>query len=95
MTNKINMAELLADREKGTDGPWTNDDACGGVLGPLPLLPSIGLKDVDRNRIARLPDLEAAFIEAVKALRLIAENSDPELRDPFTIARTTLEKIRG
>lgn len=71
---KINMTELLADRENGTDGPWYCDDGCD-VRDRNDVMAGIVVTDtpeIDARRIARLPDLEAAYIEAVGALRGIA-----------------------
>lgn len=104
----INLAELLADREAGTDGPWyVNEpnkeeeryvgemiigagirtvreptlhdnrfrevrysehvvDGCGCCGSPWG---NDEHAEADARRIARLPDLEAAYIEAVRALR--------------------------
>ena len=82
--NKINMAELLADREKGTaNGPWHVWQALGkaGVSDPFADIAhcsgfysrrSLDEEIVNASRIARLPDLEAAFIEAVEALEKTA-----------------------
>lgn len=92
---RINLTELIADREAGTGGPWWTDgkysvDECGVAIiaartdcGPMPGNPTRGMaawaseilpENADRceanaRRIARLPDLEAAYIEAVRALR--------------------------
>lgn len=92
---KINMDELRADREAGTDGPWWTDarysgqDAGCSIIaartdaGPLPGNPTRGAVafatallntesrrcEANARRIARLPDLEAAFLEAVELLK--------------------------
>ena len=76
---KINIAELLADRE-------ANHGArkFGEFLA---------------SRIERLPDLEAAFIEAVEALRTIKRYHEDFYGSVapsdyyYTIVRTTLERI--
>lgn len=111
---KINMKELIADREAGTPGDWRvhedgryygieapndvsiivwgegGDDWCG-VRGTEP-----GELDAHANarRIARLPDLEAAYIEAVELLRDIEESltADNEYRLLREAARNFLEK---
>lgn len=82
---KINMEELLADREAGTPGPWSGRQLLEGGVSPEPCdYGVISLEkgiEVCRNwwiedtrRIERLPDLEAAYIEAVEFLRKIADN---------------------
>lgn len=85
MPNPINIKELIADREAGTGGNWKSVPAAGefrivyNVLGNwLATVWDEYVDDddpsVDARRIARLPDLEAAYIEAVGVIRLIAEN---------------------
>lgn len=84
---RINLTELMADREAGTPGPWRRykdgihpvlDDGsngneshaiCGEVYGPDAVFNS--------RRIARLPDLEAAYIEAVRVIEWIADQYEP------------------
>lgn len=74
---KINMQELLEDRENGTAGPWVEDTRAGYVLGAItgdgwyPVLAQ-EVSPTNSRRIARLPDLEEAYIEAVEALKKIA-----------------------
>jgi hypothetical protein len=93
----INLKQLKADREAGTDGPWryrpNSTDDWGTVCGPEQV-DTIGTHicqardplvyrseqlaehraagtdpwEVNARRIARLPDLEAAYIEAVAKL---------------------------
>lgn len=99
---KINMTELLADREKGTEGPWyvgCQNDALYIVAGRAPALnndypwheaPRVCLAKVfgpsdgdclpvnasfNASRIARIPDLEAAYIKAVEVLQEICGTS--------------------
>lgn len=80
---KINLDELRADREAGTDGPWheayDDDNGQAVVSGEHTEIctcwhHSVGSieKQMHANarRIARLPDLEAAYIEAVETLRV-------------------------
>lgn len=85
---KINLDELRADREAGTDGPWRyhhdkyEGDAILASNKPIRWVvrryedPDTGYdvvdipNEADARRIARLPDLEAAYLEAVEALRV-------------------------
>ncbi len=82
----IDLEQLKADRKAGTEGPWhlqhddeiwSKDDLYVGMVG----------NTKDTRRIARLPELEAAYIEAVakldKAVEVIREVDD------------TLEKLSG
>lgn len=72
---KINLDELRADREAGTDGPWHCDDGCD-VRDRNDVMAGIVVTDtpeIDARRIARLPDLEAAFLEAVEVIKRLAE----------------------
>lgn len=93
---KINLTELLADREAGTDGPWniravSKDmkivgnihqvtDEAGYPAAFIPAWDDPGPGEIDgteealanARRIASLPDLESAYIEAVEVLRKIA-----------------------
>ena len=78
---KIDMAALLADREAGTDDPWEVID--GNTHGSeiiAPAQPSVRRnvakcggpnRESNARRIARLPELEAAYIEAVDALLVV------------------------
>lgn len=85
MTLKINLTELLADREAGTGGKWTidkcpcNHRSCsyyGTSNGSFDQGNGYTLEDA--RRIARLPALEAAYIEAVRCLQVVSECGDPE-----------------
>lgn len=85
MTPKINITELMADREAGTGGKWTidkcpcNHRSCsyyGTSNGSFDQGNGYTLEDA--RRIARLPALEAAYIEAVGAIRIATECGDPE-----------------
>jgi len=77
MTNKINLSELLADREAGTGGEWAvgrffngrevvSGHAC--VAFARKDFKKTEVAQVNARRIARLPALEAAYIEAVGLL---------------------------
>lgn len=76
---KINLDELIADREAGTDGPWYYDNVQGRIFQrPDPLVRYIIREmessiETNARRIARLPDLEAAYIEAMGLLDQVAE----------------------
>ena len=79
MPNKINMAELLADRDYCRDNPM-----------------KVGIDDLHgqgQRRLSRLPDLEAAYIEAIEALEKCANAPHSRWTIAQAIARTTLEKI--
>lgn len=78
---KINLDELRADREAGTGGPWEvfNDPECArpGIEAIGETIVVYGCDDdgegvhgdhANARRIARLPDLEAAYLEAVDLL---------------------------
>lgn len=72
---KINMAGLLEDRESGTAGPWREYCyAVEGNGGDSMVADIVSMNDADQRRIARLPDLEEAYIEAVGLLRDAQEN---------------------
>lgn len=76
----INIKELKRDREAGTDGPWIYNQC--GEFGETIDCPKgyavvsarwmggsqtdLDISPTDARRIARLPDLEAAYIEAVE-----------------------------
>lgn len=111
----IDMEHLKADRAAGTEGPWLCDDYGvdfdGARFGEVAYVLS---KDADAfdatsanaRRIARLPDLEAAFIEAVEVLggvmghvdtpigrrRLVINSDQPEWLED---ARAFLAKHTG
>lgn len=106
MPNPINIKELIADREAGTDGPWWTDAKydgreCGCSIiaartdaGPLPGNPTRGAVafatailntearrcESNARRIARLPDLEAAYIEAVGHIRALVDWVGQDMR---------------
>jgi len=70
------VAQMVADREAGTPGPWVYEYTCVGhtVRQPGAMNRIFGSNnanapEVDARRIARLPDLEAAY------LTLAAENA--------------------
>lgn len=93
MMTKINLDELIADREAGTDGSWLIKatsknmtiqgnmhqitDAAGFPPAFVPAWDAPEPGEVEgtqealanARRIARLPDLEAAFLEAVELLK--------------------------
>lgn len=83
----IDLEQLKADREAGTDGPWQvsgarhkgdlrlGPDARLHMVGPdndavsaVFFSMKTGLGWHDARRIARLPDLEAAYIEVIAKL---------------------------
>lgn len=79
---KVDIEEMKADREAGTDGGWythpgsprdvfVGDGELMATAYPMNHRPDI-VAEANARRIARLPELEAAYIEAVKALELIA-----------------------
>ncbi len=108
---KINLDELIADREAGTDGPWEVQKSPFEVInrdhGFLPNLIIAGddimlaalypenIEDPDARRIARLPDLEAAYIEAVETLRVIAAEAYVAVDEgyPGTWRNVAVERI--
>lgn len=65
---KINMDELIADREAGTGGSWraSGESVMEGLDYIIAMVMSDDEADADARRIARLPDLEAAYLEAVE-----------------------------
>lgn len=99
--NKINLTELKADRERGAYAyPWnvrTLDNFGYNIVhyvdGDRFDIARIGKVSLERDakRIARLPDLEAAYITAVEALQHIIGHSDSLATAVF--AREILEKI--
>lgn len=85
MPNPINIKELIADREAGTDGPWRvraghrhDPEECDlSICGDIFVLadingPNYSHQEPNARRIARLPDLEAAYIEAISIIRQVA-----------------------
>lgn len=104
-TNKINMAELLADRHEVRANVHSSlvlarravervIEHCRGADFSCDMKAATKAVLSD-PRIARLPDLEAAFIEAVKALEIMAKDNYPSALTMNEMARITLEKIRG
>lgn len=79
----INMQELLEDREKGTVGPWRA--GCFVVEGGngWTVADVVSLDGFDQRRIARLPDLEEAYIEAVDTLKKIAEEASVSVDENY------------
>lgn len=91
---KINMAELLADREAGTEGPWTFpksgfdgsvlthlENGDGNEVLDVDHWAYLVISDADQRRIARLPDLEAAYIEAVEIVKALMDTLPPVATD--------------
>lgn len=82
----INLTQLIADREAGTDGPWsynssgefgeTVDDPKGYSVVSAKWLGGsqvdLDINPTDARRIARVPELEAAFLYAVETMGRIA-----------------------
>lgn len=91
---KINLDELRADRNAGTDGPWRFDGdwhrlptILSGPCNEICTVKKRGFpsrsdhtkaESANARRIARLPDLEAAYLEAVEALK-VAEDAIAEM----------------
>lgn len=83
--NKLDLEQIKADREAGTQGDWhvvedwhgedvqgyNINNPCVEIVGCEGLL---GCKGIDARRIARVPDLEAALVEAVELLQLLQEH---------------------
>lgn len=88
----INLKQLIADREAGTDGPWhvagdpchydSKTDVVNNRGHLIAGMAGSGVSEMEANaaRIARLPDLEAAFLEAVNLLQRISESDKRRLR---------------
>lgn len=81
----INIEELKRDRKAGTDGPWRvradhrhdpeecNLHICGDIFVLADINgPNYSHQEPNARRIARLPDLEAAFLDAVSFLESYA-----------------------
>lgn len=75
----IDLDQLKADREAGTPGEWRSErdtchfDTLSDIYAGKALIAQTGAtpvqaQEADARRIARLPDLEAAYIEAVAKL---------------------------
>lgn len=108
---KINMTELLSDRERSACGgaeDWTMHKCqCGHPScdqWTFAEMGSAGIYGPAAARIARLPDLEAAYIEAIEALEEIKGRADGYASDHIschaccdveTIAQTALEKLNA
>jgi len=82
----INIEDIKRDREAGTGGPWRvrenarhSQDVCDvSICGDIFVLADItGPQYVHQipnaRRIARVPDLEAAFLDAVETLERCAK----------------------
>lgn len=69
----INLKQLIADREAGTEGPWDIPYMPGMIYAPDGPLADCFSNEQDARRIARLPDLEEAFLEAVQLLEQYAQ----------------------
>jgi hypothetical protein len=113
----IKMSDLLADREKGSPGPWDfgkerrwlfrDNLKHDGHFSSSTIMKvdddAFRPSEQDASRIARLPDLEAAYIEAVEALKFLQNvesflDGEPSSVEELLVivqstARTTLEKI--
>ena len=87
MPNPINIKELIADREVpgveswAVDGPSHNQIVWSGTDDRVCFLSHSDGKNNNADyakgrRIARLPDLEAVYIEAVEVLRDMIEEED-------------------
>jgi hypothetical protein len=79
MTDKIDPDELRADMEAGTPGPWVRD--CWDILGLGAGTGAVcevmrpndddasfwmpGEEEANARRIARLPELEQAYLDAI------------------------------
>lgn len=91
---KINMEELLADREAGTEGAIGLDNIF------YVRNAHVGFYNWDNQeaaantrRLHRLPDLEAAYIEAVELLRELMDTGAWDLNSPaLEHARKFLEQ---
>ena len=74
----INLDQFMADREAGTDGPWGRDAGHNPViLRGVSFLAFANYEteegEANARRIARLPDLEAAFLEAMAIISAMDE----------------------
>lgn len=101
---KINLDELIADREAGTDGPWRFDGdwhrlptILSGPCNEICTVKKRGFpgrsdhtkaESANARRIARLPDLEAAYLEAVELLERWNEYAESCGDDSPEIYRT-------
>lgn len=84
MSAKVNLTELLADREAGTGGEWevggggthyfnarVKDGHRVAQMAIAKMSQHAAEGQANARRIARLPDLEAAYIEAVEVVRAL------------------------
>ena len=76
---KIDIEQIKADREAGTQGQWGRgwDDGqvvviTQGLYEGDDVVSDPMITQADRDRIARVPDLENALIEAVEAVKRIS-----------------------
>ena len=79
----IDMKALLADREAGTPGPWEYDADTDSVLTADGYEVCWDATETNARRIARVPDLEQALIDARAALIAVKDyvrSSDELLR---------------
>lgn len=113
----IDIEQLKADREAGTDGPWWTDAeyshkeaGCAIIAartdaGPLPGNPTRGMVawsselleerasicETNARRIARLPELEAAYTEVVAKLDMAVEALG-DIENPISYLEREAEK---
>jgi len=92
----INIEELKRDRDAGTDGPYTPENPMLLRHGNVALANyETDEGSSNARRIARLPDLEAAFLEAVELLdRWNVWACGQMGYSPFQDARDFLEKLK-
>lgn len=91
---KINMEELLADRETGGRGPFTDNKPMLVRHSPIAHANyETAEGSANTRRLHRLPDLEAAYIEAVELLRELMDTGAWDLNSPaLEHARKFLEQ---
>lgn len=101
MTNHKTLAEAIErDRENGTPGPWEVDphgidDCMGDVWLREDVLVAENATAADACRIARLPDLETAYLELCARVQAL-EGAAIELRDDMLFrAEHKMDVIRG
>ena len=68
----IDIEKLKEDRESGAEGPWgvkyNNIHALGRCIARMDWAIHDSVDDANARRISRLPELEAAYIEAVECI---------------------------